>query len=607
LNLARPSDTPRVEISILPKRSPYADRVKAAARSAGVEFVPDDVATPADLARRVLVVDLTRAATVGKLDSRVIAITRRTDLECYDVVRPEDVGHRLERCIKNLIEVERLRARVANEQETIEILNQFGLSLSAVRDREELLELMLSNICTVLRADGGSIYLMDSGRLTFAVSQNDTINFRPARAGLSVDAKSMAGFVAMTGETLNIPDVYELDRALPYRPNFTFDQASNYRTRSALHVPMMGREGRCLGVLGLINRKRAPGIPLADFDSVLPFEESHAVLARSLASQAAVALENHRLYSEIRRLFDGFVSAAVEVIEARDPATAGHSSRVAEMTLKLARECHDADFKPFRFTRFSSKQLEELRYASVLHDFGKVGVPEKVLLKAEKLYPSEIRTIEYRFQLAALYATLQSKLTSEREEMLQERLRQLRRDMALVKRMSRPSSNIESRDYESLRAAVLRWQLPNVREPVLRARDVTRLCIPYGTLDDNERQAIQMHVTHTYTFLKAIPWTDEMRAVPDLAHAHHEKLDGSGYPRGLNADQIPMGAKLMTIVDIFDALTAGDRPYKPPLSVEVSYRILREMVDGGKIHGAAVELFFQKRLWEGVLRGRKVG
>lgn len=600
-------DVPRVEIALLPASSRYASLLKRLAKELDAEVVPLDQVRPADLAERVVVVDLTRAMAVGALGPRAIAISPNPNLDCYQVLQPHEVEQRIGRVLKNLVELERMRHLVRLERETIDILNQFGLALSAITDKNELLQRMVRLACDVLRADGGSLYLVDEDKdtLHFAASVNETVDFKPSRSELPIDEQSMAGFVAKRAERLNIPNLYELPPDVPYRPRFTFDRSTGYETRSVLMSPLLGRDGQLLGVLALVNRKTTPHAPIADFDRVLPFGEEHERIAQSIASQAAVALENHKLYASLQNVFDSFVDAAVQIIEARDPSTAGHSHRVADLTIRLAQVCSAMDDRAFASIKYSNQELEELRMASVLHDFGKVGVREEVLLKANRLYNWELREVEDRFKLAAVYATLENVGETLKARNLGDELRELRRDLALVKRMNRASYRITPRDIDALKRAVRRWQLPDVQESVIKVDTYKRLCIPIGSLDEEERLEIQSHVEHTYRFLKAIPWTHGLERVPDLAGAHHEKLDGSGYPHGRSGPDIPFGAQLMTIADIFDALTAGDRPYKPALPVEKAFSILRHEVDAGHVNGDVVELMAAQRLWTCVLPDRR--
>jgi len=362
-----------------------------------------------------------------------------------------------------------------------------------------------------------------------------------------------------------------------------------------LLVPMTDLDSRVLGVLALVNRKPVAGLPLADFSLCMPFSPLQAKLAQSIASQAAVALENYRLFENIRTLFDSFISAAVSVIESRDPSTAGHSQRVADLTVELAKSCEQTP-TAFSGLTYSSQELEELRYASLLHDFGKVSVREEVLLKANKLYPWEMERIEWRFKVAALQAELEW-LNRGREGVFERDL--LQADLETIRRMNSSGHRFVDEDLVRMREITARWLL-STEEPVLSESDVTRLCIPRGSLDAKERREIERHVEHTYQFLKCIPWTDNLAKVPDIAHAHHEKMDGTGYPLGLEDQEIPLGAKLMSVADIFDALTAGDRPYKPSMPVERAISILRAEVEAKHLMADAVEVFVEARLWTSI-------
>jgi HD-GYP domain-containing protein (c-di-GMP phosphodiesterase class II) len=597
-----PTRLDRVEVTLIPWDSPYIGPVRDAVRAAGGELVrTSSGGGPGDLLGRLLVVDLSQGPQDVRLGSRVIAICPRYDLDCYEVVPPVEVRWRLRRAVRNLIDHERLSRRYEAERETIRVLNEIGYALSAQTSQSALMDTLLTRARRVLQADGGSIYLVDGDKIRFVCSQNDTIAFRASQLDLPMDETSLAGFVASRGESLNIADMYDLDPELPYRPNRAFDRETGYRTRSTLVVPMKDRAGEVMGVMALVNRKPDPGVPLASFDQVEPFSNFHADLAGSIASQAAVALENYRLYREIRNLFDGFVSAAVTAIEARDPTTGGHSHRVAALTLALARAVDATGDGPYRTTRFSERELTELHYAAMLHDFGKVGVREQVLLKAEKLYPWELGGIEARFRVAGLQVMLEALRESAPNAVTEARLQELDGDLALVRRLNRPSTQPTREEVKRLELIPTVWKLPTLSSPLLETREVSRLCIPFGSLDPEERREIEQHVTHTYEFLRVIPWTRDLSRVPELAYCHHEKLDGTGYPRRLQAEEIPLGARLMSIADIFDALTAGDRPYKPGMPVQRAVEILNLEAQRGKLESAAVELFERRQLWRGII------
>jgi HD-GYP domain-containing protein (c-di-GMP phosphodiesterase class II) len=353
--------------------------------------------------------------------------------------------------------------------------------------------------------------------------------------------------------------------------------------------------------VSLINRKPQFGVPLGSFDDVEQFTRRDVALVRSIAAQAAVALENHRLYDDIKRLFDGFVEAAVTGIEARDPATGGHSHRVAGLTVALARAVNRSKAPAFSGAHFTQEDLTELHYAALLHDFGKVGVREEVLLKAEKLYPWELDVLEARFRM---YAT-QVRCSASDPAMAAQDLEEIRAAVGALRRMNRPGARMEGSDGELINRAASEWQLDDDGTTVVQARDLERLSMFKGSLSDDERIEINAHVDHTGQFLDRIPWTPNLQGIPNLAVAHHERLDGSGYPKGLRGDEIPIGARLMAVCDVFDALTAGDRPYRSAMSVERGLWILGLEAKSGKLCKDCVQLFTDERVWTGITPGNE--
>ncbi|MBO87694.1 MAG: hypothetical protein CL927_20275, partial [Deltaproteobacteria bacterium] len=441
-----------VTLTLFPPASPYLSEVRGAARRAGASFIRAAARTPADIAGHLVVVDLVQSRNIGRLGNRAIAISNRLDVDAYEVITPDQVRWRLDRAVRNLVEREQLRRRLVNERNTIRVLNEIGYALSAQTSQNNLLDTVLTSARHILQADGGSIYLTDPDAQSVVIncSQNDTIPFRASRQVLPLDGTSVAGFVGSRGEPLNIPDVYELAPETPYKPDLGFDQETGYRTRSMLAVPMKDREGQVIGVLTLLNRKTTPGLPLASFDQTGVFDEGHQILAGSIASQAAVAIENYRLYREIRNLFDSFVGAAVTAIEARDPSTGGHSHRVAALTTELARAVDRTADGPFAHAFFSEKSLTELHYAAMLHDFGKVGVREEVLLKANKLYPWEMSGLEARFRMAAFQVMLEERLRDTSRALLGK----LTRDLALVRALNRPGRQPNDTERRRLEAMV---------------------------------------------------------------------------------------------------------------------------------------------------------
>lgn len=507
----------------------------------------------------------------------------------------------------------------------LKTVNEIGIALSAERDLDRLLDLILTRARHLVAADAGSIYLVKKAEpeppyLYFALAQNDSVKAPWKASVLPLNPHSVAGAVALRGEVVEIADVYALPADGLLRHDQSFDLRFHYRTRSVVGIPLVTREGEVLGVLQLINRKPRAGVPLADPTTaaeVLPFSDADVELLRSLASQAAVSLENSRLYEDIQRLFEGFVRAAVMAIEQRDPTTSGHSFRVADGTLSLARRLERLERGPWAGVRFSTEDLRELRYAALLHDFGKVAVRENVLTKAMKLYNEELATVQTRFRLARalhhasrLRAWLQEALGDPigmrqrlpyLEETLQQELADFDAMLQAVLSANQPNVTEEG-DYSALEAIRQRLfvDLDGQEHTLLTDREVQMLSLRRGNLTVQERQEIEKHVTHSFNFLRTIPWTKDLARVPDLAGRHHEKLDGSGYPLGLTAADIPLGTRMMTIADIFDALVARDRPYKKALPLEQALSILEAEAKLGKLDTTLVQVWIEARAWEDI-------
>lgn len=346
------------------------------------------------------------------------------------------------------------------------------------------------------------------------------------------------------------------------------------------------------------------------------FDQEDLHILTGIGAQVAVALKNFGLYEDIEQLFEGFVTASVHAIEERDPATAGHSFRVAEYSQRLAEAVDGSNQKSLRDIRFSSEQMQELRYAALLHDFGKVGVREHVLIKARKLYHSQLDVLQERFRYARASLERQAyrELVYQHSELspaefkihrnamearLKMEVERLQLFMNIIKQANEPSV-IDGQVTEELQA-VADFMFPGEEGEsvsLLNTPEFEALTLARGSLTPDERLDIQSHVSHTFTFLSHIPWTGSLASVADIAHAHHEKLDGSGYPRGLKGNDIPMQARVMTVADIFDALTAGDRPYKRSLSVEKALDILNNEAKLGKIDPLLVDVFINSQAYQ---------
>lgn len=537
--------------------------------------------------------------------------------------------------------------RLAGASQEIHELNQIGMALSAEHDPAKLLELILTKSREFTSSDAGSVYLVESvgdGRqrqsllfapsepgapvlqqeaheqLRFKLAQNDTVAVPFREVAISINEKSIAGYVALTGEIVNIEDAYHLPPDVPYSINRKFDEDSGYRTKSILAVPIRNQKEKIIAVLQLINAKLDFSARLDSHEAVeqqvLAFSPRQQEIVQSLAGQAAVALENSQLYDSIQRLFEGFVRAAVTAIETRDPATSGHSFRVANLTVALAEAVDRVDSGPYRTVRFSRDQMRELRYASLLHDFGKVGVREEVLVKAKKLYPSQLEVIKQRFGL--LRRTLENESLKARMDYLLKhgyekfqvaqkefdarlaaQLNEVREYAEAIVWANEPTVLPEGNFERLVDIANLHYEdLDGTKRPVLTMDEVQMLSIRKGSLDEEERLQIESHVLHTVSFLQQIPWTNELRNVPEIARGHHEKLNGTGYPYKLAAPEIPVQTRMMTISDIFDALAAADRPYKKAVSIDRALEILGTSVEDGELDPGLFEIFLSAKIFD---------
>lgn len=538
-----------------------------------------------------------------------------------------------------------------------EKLSSIGVALSAEKDLNKLLNLVLTEGRSLGQCEGASLYLIEQTKnkkaeLVFKLTQNSQIDFSGSfkETRFALTNQSLAGYVALTGEILNIQDVYQLDDSYSFSFDKSFDQKINYRTKELLVLPMKNHKGKVIGVLQFIN---VTDIPLSSQNIAFShtkngFSKGRQSLLESLASQAAVAIDNSYLIENIQNLFEGFVSASVNAIESRDPITSGHSFRVAKLTTGLAEMLNKESSGSYKNCFFNQEQLKEIRYASLLHDFGKVGVKENVLLKANKLHESRYRYLELKIdwqkqllekqfyqQLIKegvnFSADQNSYLKGSAFKALTKELDTLQRYKKLLKKTNQPTvleqetadelkqmasysmgqcfshndnpidSEICEKTHHNKRADPKSTKNWTYSEFLLNDSDFLSLSITRGSLTNDERLEIQSHVSHTQKFLDKIPWTDELSAIPQIAGAHHEKLDGTGYPQGLIENKIPLPSKIMAIADIFDALTASDRPYKKALKLDFALNILESEAKKGKIDSEILTTFIQSKIYQVVL------
>jgi HD-GYP domain-containing protein (c-di-GMP phosphodiesterase class II) len=514
------------------------------------------------------------------------------------------------------------RSEDSRAAQMLEHVLEIGRALASEKDLDALLDLILTHARELTNADGASIYTLDEGgKLYFRLWQNFSTAARSNAQKTLVGDYSIAGYVARTGEVVVVDDAYAIPDSAPYHFSPAMDSSIGYRTRSMLTVPLKNKGDEVVGVLQLINRKDRADFKLKTpkdvAHHVLPFDEQSRAVALALAGQAGVALENSILYRDIERLFEGFIRASVQAIEARDPTTAGHSERVADFTERLAQAVDRADQYELRQVVFNRDQIVELRYAALLHDFGKVGVREDVLVKAKKLYSPQLEIVRERFKYAGaaiardayrklLDLQLKGPLSAEEfaqrlqeiEQMLASEGKQLEEFLQTVLRLNEP--NISPQAVAAELNAVAEYTFPDeTGEDValLQSFEFAQLTLAKGTLGVEERKQIESHVRHTYEFLKHIPWTKSLSQLPDIAYAHHERLDGSGYPRGLTANEIPVQSRIITIADIYEALTARDRPYKKGLPAEEALDILHAEAQAGHVDVRMLNIFIESQAY----------
>ncbi len=533
-------------------------------------------------------------------------------------------------------------SRLVDTKKDQEDLIDMGRALSTEKDQEKLLRLFLFLSKRITGADAGSIFLVEEDeegkkRLRFKYSHTFSRDIPLEEMVLPMDKKSISGYVAVTAEVLNIADAYNLQPDAPYSFNPSFDKKNNYRSRSMLVVPMKNHVDEIIGVIQLINCKENPDkvsegeyeaftIKLEtpeDFDrDVIVFNRKYDSLLEAVAGQAAIAIENNRMIMQIQNQFEEFVKASVSAIESRDPATSGHSFRVADICTAMARAVNEVDEGYLKDHHFTEVQIKELELAALLHDFGKVYIDLSVFRKEKKLYPKDFDNLclrlnyLYRF-LELQYSSRESELlkvmgknensAAAIEELTKEKNYKLERIVAIKEKlceMNEPAV-VEENPEETLERisfeidAIECINVGGDKLLVISPFDILNLSIRRGSLNEMERKEIESHVLHTYSFVSKIPWPPEYRNIPEIALRHHEKLDGTGYPDGLSGrESTLLQSRIMAIADIYDALVAHDRPYKKALPRDRVLGILREEAEKWVLDRDLVDLFINKKVYD---------
>jgi len=493
----------------------------------------------------------------------------------------------------------------------LEQLNTIGASLSAERDIDRLLEGILNAAKKITRADGGTLYRVTEDRkaLRFEIVRTSSLKvYLGGKTGSPIkfypvplykDGKenhhNVSAHVALTRATVNIPDAYEAE-GFDFQGTKNFDKSNAYRSKSFLTVPMCNHENECIGVLQLINavdpRSKA----------IVAFSASDQRLAESLASQAAVALTNRLLISQLEQLFESFIGLINTAIDEKSPYTGGHCQRVPMLTMMLAEAVNETRAGPLSDFNMSEKDRYELKIAGLLHDCGKVTTPVHVVDKATKLETifDRINLIDTRLEVLKRDLELEAAKGRLDERQLRERLRLLEDDRRFLHACNIGGERMRDEDVERVKSiARYRWRDMSGHEAdFLTAEEVKNLTIRAGTLTEEERKIINNHIVATIKMLEQLPWPKHLTNVPEYAGGHHERMDGKGYPRGLTREQMSVQARCMGIADIFEALTAKDRPYKKGKTLSESLEILGKMKLNHHIDPDLFDVFVRRKVYQ---------
>ncbi|MBT3510407.1 MAG: GAF domain-containing protein [Nitrospina sp.] len=499
----------------------------------------------------------------------------------------------------------------------IKKLSDIGRALSGVYDLNTLLEMIVDQARSFTNADAGTLYIVEDNTLRFQIVQNDSLKIRMGgKTGetipfppVELKESNVSAFVALKGVSVNIPDVYDTD-LFDFTGPKKFDQSTGYRSKSMLVVPMRNHDNDVIGVLQLLNATN----PLNN--EVIAFSQDYENLSESLASQAAVSITNAKLISNMTELFEAFVKVMATAIDEKSPVTGGHIRRVADLTLTMADVIHELKEGVFKDKKFTPDQMYELRIAAYMHDIGKVTSPVEIVEKAKKLQTIFDRIHYIRLRMAYISQKVQLEGQEAKIKILQngsdpeqlktlektthDQLEELKEIREFINKCNEPGEFLEDETLDRLKELSQKTYIDDEGEqqPLITEDELVNLSIRRGSITEKERGKMQDHAAVTLRMLKQIPFTKKLKNIPDFAGAHHEFINGKGYPLGLKGDEIPFEGKLMAVTDIAEALTASDRPYKKAMPLETVYRILRSMAEKGELDPSLVELFIEKEVYK---------
>jgi len=525
-------------------------------------------------------------------------------------------------------------AYIYDLEQQIQNLSQIGLALSKERDMSKLLEMILLEAKRISNSDGGTLYMMtDDKRLKFEIMMTDSLDFHMGgTSGKDIpfypvklfddngepNNSMVAAYVGLSGETVNIQDAYKA-KGFDFSGTKMFDDKTGYHSKSFLTVPLKNHEDEIIGVLQLLNAQTNKTKKIIEFSPDIQSK------VEALASQAAVAITNKNLIKDLENLFESFIKLIASAIDAKSPYTGGHCERVPEITMLLADAVVKTKTGPFADFTLTDQEMYELKIAAWLHDCGKVATPEFVVDKSTKLETiyDRIHEVETRFsvlQRDKQIIKLKKELSVERDDSLsvkqknekfkqikseyQKSTRQLKKDLSFVK-----ESNIggefmsDDKKQRINEISNYKWKPNGKMQNFLSENEVYNLTIPRGTLTPEERQVINDHIVITINMLDELPYPKHLKNIPEFAGGHHEKLDGTGYPKGLTKNEMSIQARIMAIADIFEALTARDRPYKKGKTLSQAMRILGFMKDDAHIDADLFDIFVKKKIYMKYAKG----
>ncbi|MBI2264982.1 MAG: HD domain-containing protein [Armatimonadetes bacterium] len=506
-------------------------------------------------------------------------------------------------------------------EERVKKLTRIGIALSSERNLDKLLELIVDSAREFTDADAGTLYIAEPEKqsLRWEILYNDTLKTRQGgTTGIPIcltpvplikdhepNCANVSAYVANTGRIVNIPDICEAD-GFDFTGPRRYDEVTGYKSKSMLVLPMKNHEDDIIGVLQLLNAKDQ------NTGEIIAFDPELVDLTTALASQAAVAITNARLIQELQNLFDAFIKAIAAAMDEKSRYTGGHIRRVAELTMKIAEKVNEADYGPYADVRLTPDQMNELRMAAWMHDIGKITTPEHIVDKATKLETifdrielirARFETIKESFRKEALERkfSLSSVGITDRQQLqaiddhLAEKLAEADEEFNFLITINTGGEFMDDAKIEQLAAiAGKTYCVDGEERSYLSENEVYNLSIRKGTLSVEERRKMNDHAAMTVRMLSQLPFPKKLKGVSEYAGAHHEQLNGKGYPLGLAGEQIPLQARILAIADIFEALTASDRPYKKPIKLAETVKILKNMVKEGHLDGDLVEIFLKE-------------